>query len=538
MLEDLTLGQTLSKDDFRELEAELRPELIRLQREAREAGIPVVVVIGGVDAAGRTRLVSSMAEWLDPRRIDVHALEDLAEERRHPYAWRFWNRLPPAGRMAIFLGSWYTPPIVQRVYRVHSKKRFRRELDRIRRFEELLVQEGVLLQKIWLQISKDEMESRLTRLAAKKRTRFRVSQRDWNHLELYDPFREVSSRALEATSTELAPWKIVDATCRRHRTIEAFRCLKEGLEAGLERAVARASEAKPRAQRVPAEVPMDTVVDRLDLGLSLDREAYEERKQELSLRLNRLAREVYERRLSAAFVFEGCDAAGKGGAIRRVVRAMHPKIYRVHPTAAPSQEERRYPYLWRFWRALARDGKLTFFDRSWYGRVLVERVEGFCRPEDWERAYAEIREFERQLLDHGMAVVKFWLQISQDEQLRRFEDRAQTPHKRWKITPEDWRNREKWPATKKAVEEMISRTDHPDSPWVLIEAEDKLHARIRVMEVVAETLERLLDGEIETKEHRFDPEKAPPQELKLQGSKLPKDKARREGRKKRRKKDR
>jgi AMP-polyphosphate phosphotransferase len=196
--------------------------------------------------------------------------------------------------------------------------------------------------------------------------------------------------------------------------------------------------------------------------------------------------------MSVIMVVEGNDAAGKGGCIRRVTGALDARMYQVIPIAAPSEEERAQPYLWRFWRHLPRKGRVTIFDRSWYGRVLVERVEGYCSEADWMRAYSEINDFEAQMVRHHLLVIKFWLTITKDEQLQRFEAREKTGFKRFKITEEDWRNREKWEEYEMAVCDMVDRTSTKLAPWTLVEANNKYFARIKVLKTLCEQIEAKL----------------------------------------------
>jgi AMP-polyphosphate phosphotransferase len=198
------------------------------------------------------------------------------------------------------------------------------------------------------------------------------------------------------------------------------------------------------------------------------------------------------KRVAVVALFEGNDAAGKGGALRRVTSALDARLYDTIPVGAPSEEERAQPYLWRFWRRLPRLGRFAFFDRSWYGRVLVERVEGLAAAPDWVRAYAEINDFEQALARHGTVLVKYWLAISKDEQLRRFRERERVAFKRFKITPEDWRNRKKWDAYEQAVCDMVERTSTSIAPWMLVEANNKYYARIKVLKVLCEALEDAL----------------------------------------------
>ena len=197
---------------------------------------------------------------------------------------------------------------------------------------------------------------------------------------------------------------------------------------------------------------------------------------------------------SLMLAFEGSDAAGKGGAIRRIVQAIDARQVQIVPIAAPTQEELARPYMWRFWRQIPKKGRITIFDRTWYGRVLVERIEGFCSEADWLRAYSEINDFEHELRSDGVIILKFWLQVSKEEQLRRFKEREETAFKRYKITEEDWRNREKWDAYHEAVCDMVERTSTGLIPWTIVEANDKQFARVKVIETVCNRLEAALKG--------------------------------------------
>ncbi len=496
MFRSIELGRKIGKQEFKQEEERLRAALVEVQRQAGEAGIPLAIVIGGVDGAGKGATVNMLMEWMDPRGIDVHALEPPTdEERERPRLWRFWRRLPPKGRTAVFLGSWYTQPIVDRVYRRTGKAVYEHQLAEIARFESLLAAEGVLLLKFWLHLSKKDQKDRLGKLEADPKTRWRVTKDDWKNFSRYDRFAEQCAYAIEKTSTGGCPWFLVEGRDDNYRSVEVASKVVDRLREEIEtRSASAKAGRKPPGARI--EKPEErTVLDTLDLGLALSKKQYEKEMESLQARLNLLARRAYDQGKSAVLAFEGCDAAGKGGAIRRLVQAMHAKIYRIVPVAAPTDEERAQPYLWRFWRNLPRAGHLTIFDRTWYGRVLVERVEGFCREADWRRAFAEIRDFEDQLVDHGTAVVKFWLQISQEEQAKRFAARQEIAWKQHKITEEDWRNREKWPQYKEAISEMIERTDTSRAPWVLVEAEDKLWSRVKVVRTVCEALEGLVDGD-------------------------------------------
>ena len=232
----------------------------------------------------------------------------------------------------------------------------------------------------------------------------------------------------------------------------------------------------------------------VNLEKALTRKKYESELPALQVRLRELHWECFEKRVPAVFLFEGWDAAGKGGAIKRLTQIMDPRGYNVIPIAAPTGEERRYHYLWRFNRQLPKAGHFTVFDRTWYGRVLVERVEGYCPEESWKRAYREINEFEQQLTSFGMVLCKFWLHISKEEQLKRFTERGKDPYRSYKLTDDDWRNREKWPLYEAAVDELLERTSTKTAPWTVVEANDKLWARVKVLRTCVDALEVAVAG--------------------------------------------
>jgi polyphosphate:AMP phosphotransferase len=318
-----------------------------------------------------------------------------------------------------------------------------------------------------------------------------VTKEDWRNLELYTKFHQVAERALRQTSSAEAPWTIIEGYDARYRELT----LGQALSQALRQRLAVESVPPPPAVTVPPIVPridQVNVLRALDLSLDLDKKNYEEQLAHWQGKLNKLSRKKDFGEISVVAVFEGNDAAGKGGSIRRMTSALDARRYQVVPIAAPTDEEAAHPYLWRFWRHLPERGKLVIFDRSWYGRVLVERVEGFCAEADWMRAYGEINDFEEQLIRNRTLVVKFWLSIDQDEQLRRFKERKAIPFKNFKITEDDWRNREKWERYEEAVCDMIDRTSTEIAPWTLVEANSKRHARVKILKTLVERIEKAL----------------------------------------------
>jgi polyphosphate:AMP phosphotransferase len=490
MFESAEIGHEVDKEAYADLVPSLRQSLLDAQLALLERGdVAILVLAAGVDGAGKGDTVNQLSSWLDPRHVRVHGVGPATdEERARPPLWRFWRLLPPKGRIGVLMGSWYTQPIVDRVMKRTDDADLDRTMQRARAFEKMLVDEGVVLLKLWFHLSKAEQRERLERLESDPRTRWRVTPQDWEHFAMYDRFRRTSARALRNTSTDYAPWLVVSGADRRYRELAVGRALLDALERAANRAPATPSA--PPVPHTPPAVDGRGVIDSLDLSVAIEKKAYDERLEELQGRLNLLTRaRRFQKKRSLAIVFEGHDAAGKGGAIRRITSALDARSYHVVPIAAPTDEERAQPYLWRFWRNIPSYGRVAIFDRSWYGRVLVERVEGFASTADWARAYDEINQFEEELLEHGAVLVKLWLAIDQEEQLRRFQEREQVGFKRFKITEEDWRNREKWDHYRTAVNDMIARTSTEIAPWTLVEANDKRHARIKVLETICGALE-------------------------------------------------
>ena len=453
----------------------------------------MIIVIGGVDGAGKGETVNLLNEWMDPRHIHTHAFPERSdEERERPRMWRFWRALPPKGNIGILFGAWHTEPILKRVMHEIKAPELEQEIEEIVRFEKMLTDEGALLVKLWFHLSKDRQKKRLKALEKDPHTSWRVTDTDWERFKLYGRFRKISEHYLRHTSTGDAPWTVIEGADARYRSLTVGKLLLAALRERLDRKTT--GKAVERAPRPLPAIDKRDVLGSLDLTKSLPKEKYDWQLEEWQGRLNRLSRDAKFRQLSVTIVFEGSDAAGKGGAIRRITGAIDARQYQGIPIAAPTEEERAQPYLWRFWRHLPRRGRFTIYDRSWYGRVLVERVEGFCPQADWMRAYSEINDFEEQLVRNNTVLAKFWLQIGKEEQLKRFRLREKTSFKRFKITDEDWRNRKKWDAYQLAADDMIERTSTSIAPWTLVEANDKYHARVKVLKTLVKQIEEALDG--------------------------------------------
>lgn len=493
MLETLDLDKSIDKEAYSKSFPELRDKLRDLQRQTYDAKIPVAVVFEGWDAAGKGDTVGKLVERLDPRGVKVHPISaPLEEERLRPFLWRFWTKIPGRGEMAIFDRSWYGRVLVERVEKLIKPEQWRSAYNEISQFERMLTDEGMVIVKFWLHISEKEQKKRFKEIEKSKYDSWRVTKEDWEHHKQYDEYAQAAEEMFERTNTAYAPWTIVEATDKRYRLIKVFKTLADATQTALN---AKAAPAAPkRAARASVTVQalkeMETVLDKVDLDQALKRKDYEEQLKECQVRLRELEFTCFDQRRPVIVAYEGWDAAGKGGNIRRVTEALDPRGYSVVPIAAPKGDEATHHYLWRFWRQLPKAGHLAIFDRTWYGRVLVERVEGFCSEAEWRRAYQEINEFELSLTNFGLILVKFWLQISKEEQLRRFKERQKIEYKQYKITEEDWRNREKWDAYRAAVVDMIQNTSTSYAPWTIVEANDKLFARIRALSTVVEAIER------------------------------------------------
>jgi len=483
MFEHAELGHKVDKPTYEREAAEVRAGLLEAQRELAAADLSVVVIVTGVGGAGKSETVDLLLKWMDARGIETHAMrEPTGEERRRPPMWRSWQELPPRGRTAISFGAWYARPLLGHVFGRITRPELDQALDRVVELEAMLHREGVLVVKFWLHLSKDAQKGRIKELEADPRQRWRVFKRDWKLFRRYDEYRSVGEHVLRRTDSGDAPWVVVEGTDRRYCHLTVARGLLEALRGRLD----RSKSEPPPPPPVPLQLvpPSVNVINSLDMGLTMEPTAYKEELIRAQGRLGLLVRRLRKKERSLILVFEGPDAAGKGGAIRRLTAAMDARDYQVVSVAAPTDEERSHPYLWRFWRHLPPLGRVAVYDRSWYGRVLVERVEGFARPDQWQRAFGEINAFEGQLAEAGVIVVKFWLAITPGEQLRRFEARRATPYKQYKLTPEDWRNRDRWAAYEAAACEMIGKTGSEAAPWVLVEADNKEWARVKILKSV------------------------------------------------------
>jgi polyphosphate:AMP phosphotransferase len=475
----------VSKEKFKRDLPSLRDELLDLQLKLHTAkSCAVAVIIIGNPAAGRSETVNEFLEWLDPKHIAVHALGPADHEaRRRPPLWRYWQKLPARGRITFFFAGWYSDQLSEAMHEP-DQQHDKRAVERILHLEQMLVRDRVRVVKIHLYTDEKTQRDRIEQLRASKLTRWRVSKEDRWQARHFRTVQRAMRSCMKATDHHAAPWHSIDGTDEEYRLLTAGKILRDELRAGLEEPAARPTQWP---EETPKKLPTLQVEQP---KTSLDEDEYERQLETLQGHLARLARKGRFRKQGLVLAFEGMDAAGKGGAVRRITHALDARQYQVVPVSAPSPEELLHPYLWRFWQHVPERGSIAIFDRSWYGRVLVERVRGLTAEVDWKRAYGEIVEFERQLTEHGLRVAKFWLSVSKEEQLRRFQARDEDPLKRFKVDREDWANRRYYDAYQCAAAEMIRRTDSEDARWTVVPADDKRQARLFVLKAVCETLER------------------------------------------------
>lgn len=509
MLEQVDLSKKISKDEYKTIVPDLELRLGALQRDVRALGIPVMIVFEGWDAAGKGTIINRLLLTFDPRGYVVHPIfAPNDEERLRPFLWRFWVRTPPKGKIAVFNKSWYQRVLMDRVDKLVKKHEWQQAYEDITSFERQLTDDGVVILKFFLHISQKEQKKRFEKLDQSAATSWKVTKDDWKHLKQYDAYLHATEEMLAKTDTDFAPWTIVEAHDARFVSVKVFSTVIQRLEQQVrmgqearaqveQRKNEAATATAPEAQAVKAEpIPAITVntlsssvLDKVDLSKTLAKEAYAPELEACQKRIFEIEHQIYARRIPVVIVYQGWDAAGKGGNIRRLVQAMDPRGYEVIPIAAPNDVEKAHHYLWRFWVKFPKAGHIAIFDRSWYGRVLDERVEGFCTEQEWKRAFREINEMEAHMTNFGTVLIKFWLHIDPDEQLRRFRDREQTPDKQWKITAEDWRNRAKWDRYKTAIDEMLFRTSTAYAPWTIVEANCKYYARLKALQTVITAIE-------------------------------------------------
>ncbi|AFV22590.1 hypothetical protein Mpsy_0379 [Methanolobus psychrophilus R15] len=496
MLENIDLSKSIGKKEYEELMDDFGIRMGELQRKAWKMGIPVMVVFEGWHASGMAEIINRFLMPLNPMGFELYTTgKPCPEEENRPLLWRFWTKVPHRGKIAIFDRSWYKRALAEHLHEDAADNAITKCINGLTYFERQLADGGYLIIKFFLHISKEKQQERYDAIKKKGIPLLLVKEEDGEIASRYEKNLPLIERMLEKTDIPQAPWTIVESDDLNFGTIKAIKTFIWALEEKIK--VIEKENSGPDMQGTESAVsrPLSpSVLEKIDLGKSLSNQNYKEMKKVYQKELEGLQFDLFRQGRPAVIVFEGWDASGKGGNIRRLAQIFNPRLYKVIPSGVPSDVELAHHYLWRFYRHIPEAGKMTIFDRSWYGRVLVERVEGFCSDQEWRRAYGEIRELEEVLANNGTIIIKFWLHMDRDEQLRRFRERENTPYKQWKITPDDWKNREKWDMYEEAVDEMLQRTSTSYAPWTIVESNDKFYSRVKVLETVAETLKRELNA--------------------------------------------
>jgi polyphosphate:AMP phosphotransferase len=492
MFEKVDLTKKIDDASFERSISPLKERLSVLQRTLRDLNIPIIIVIEGWNTAGITMSTGEIIQSLDPRGFTLHAIDKATDvERAHPFLWRFWIKTPQNGRITLFARSWYSRALAEKLVSVGWKKSLKDEINSINIFERQLCDSGAMILKFFLHISKDEQKRRLMERERNPLTAWLVTPAIWDFHHHYDAYFSIIDEFIEKTDTEHAPWHLIEATNRKYALLKIYSSLVKSLEKKV------ADQAKGQSEKGKSKnliLPPKNPVERRSLPDSQQsKEDYQNELNTLQIEMLESHYLLFKRKIPLIIVYEGWDAAGKGGNITRIARYMNPLGYDVISVTAPNDYEKQHHYLWRFIRHYPKAGHVAIFDRSWYGRVLVERVEGFCRESEWQRAYQEINEMEKEYVESsGGGIVKFWLEIGRDEQLKRFKQRENDPLKQYKITEEDWKNREKWDLYDPAVDEMLARTNTPYAPWIIIESDDKWFARVKTLKAIIQYTEKLL----------------------------------------------
>ena len=478
----------MPQEEIKAFIKEKRAELVKQQQIIKEHKLPVLVLLEGWGAAGKGTLIGNLIKEMDPRFFRVIPMKaPAAEEQRKPFLWRYMENIPEAGKFVFLDSGWLEETVDDVLAKKLDDAALEQRLRQIRIFERQLKDNGYLVVKLFLQIPPEEQKERLDKLLDKKDTQWRVENKDLLQVKKRKKYEKVYDRILEATNTGYVPWNIVDAVDEKQALLQVLHLLTNQIN--------QAVENEP----IPPEIlhkdyPLLKMPKLAEVPLNQDmtKEEYEIRLKELQKKLKKLHNKIYRKQIPVIIAYEGWDAAGKGGNIKRLTSALDPRGFEVHPIAAPEPHEKARHYLWRFYHRLPKTGHIAIFDRTWYGRVMVERLEGFCSENDWKRAYNEMNEFEKELSDWGAVVIKFWIQIDKDTQLARFTERQNTPEKQWKITDEDWRNREKWDQYEVAIDEMIAKTSTENAPWYIIQSNNKYYARIQAIQIVIDEIEKRL----------------------------------------------
>lgn len=486
MLDNVDLSKKIDDATFEREIAPLQARIGVLQREFRDRRVPIIIVVEGWNASGITKVTSELIQNLDPRGFSLYSVgSPTDEERDRPLLWRFFVRTPSRGRIAIFARSWYSRSLAENVTGIEWKKAVKRSIAAINSFERQMTDDGAVILKFFLHISAEEQRRRLDERETDPLTSWMITKGDWDFHNQYDSYLPIIGQFVEGTDHSYAQWTVIGATDPDYTVLKVYSTVVKALEKRLSKLQNReAKEDTKRDSPDRVKPTKNTPVRRSRGDTSYSANEYRNLLSQHQDKVRDIQYLLYKRKVPLIIVFEGWDAAGKGGNIMRLVRHMNPRGYDVVPVGKPDQTELDHHYLWRFYTRFPRAGHITIFDRSWYGRVLVERVEGFCSAAGWRRAYDEINEMEESYVESGGGLIKFWLEVDKDEQLRRFTARQNDPLKEWKINEDDWRNRKKWDLYEEAVDEMLARTSTPAAPWTIVESDDKYFARLKTLSTV------------------------------------------------------
>ena len=489
MLENWNKPQRPEDSEIEERLDAARGKLTALQMQIKEHGLPVLVLFEGWGTAGKGSVLGKVIKNIDPRFFKVATMDvPTEEERRKPFLYRYFVKIPEKGKFVFLDSGWMDEIVKECLHDNPGEKEYKKKIESVKRFERQLTDNGYLVLKFFFQISQKEQKKRIDVLKEDKNTKWRVSENDDWQNKHYDKCLHVFDRYLNDTNAPADPWYLIDAKNKKWAELQVL----ETMISGIETALKNSNLAVPLLQSV---FPLEKIprLSEIPLDKEIEEEEYRKELKELQEKLSRLHNKLYRQKIPVIIAYEGWDAAGKGGNIKRITGALDPRGFEVHPIASPEPHEKARHYLWRFWNRLPKTGHIAIFDRTWYGRVMVERLEGFCNENEWQRAYNEINEFEKELSDWGAVIIKFWVQIDKDTQLARFTDRQNTPEKQWKITDEDWRNREKWDLYEVAVDEMLQKTNTTYAPWHVLESNDKKYARIKALKIVIHAIEKALE---------------------------------------------
>ena len=477
------------KEELKTRLSDARNQLYDLQMKIKEHKVPVLALFEGWGTAGKGSTIGKVIRNIDPRFFKVVTMsEPTAEEQRYPFLYRYFKHIPEQGKFTFLDSGWMEQICRERLEEKNDEKEYGSRIESIRRFERQLTDNGYLVLKFFMHIDQEEQKKREERLLEHKDTRWRVSEFDrWENAH-YKKCVKVFSQYMSDTNASTSPWYIIDASERKWAELQVLETMISNIQVALQ----NQAHSVPILQNV---FPLEQIPRLSEIELKdkeLEEAEYKTELKKLQSELGELHNRLYRKRIPVIITYEGWDAAGKGGNIKRITEALDPRGYEVYPIASPEPHEKARHYLWRFWTRLPKSGHIAIFDRTWYGRVMVERLEGFCSENDWRRAYNEINEFEKELKEWGAVIIKFWVQIDKDTQLERFEERQNTPEKQWKITDEDWRNREKWDDYEVAVDEMLQKTNTSFAPWHVLESVDKKYARIKALKIVIEEIQKAL----------------------------------------------